>query len=26
VRATWDPDRVFCSYLADDVRGLNRHA
>jgi FAD/FMN-containing dehydrogenase len=26
VRATWDPDGVFCSYLASDVSGLNRHA
>jgi hypothetical protein len=26
VRAAWDPDGVFCSYLTDDVRGLNRHA
>jgi FAD/FMN-containing dehydrogenase len=25
VRATWDPDGVFCSYLTDDVHGLNRH-
>ena len=26
VRATWDPDGMFCSYLTDDARGLNRHA
>jgi FAD/FMN-containing dehydrogenase len=26
VRATWDPGGVFCSYLTNDVSGLNRHA
>jgi hypothetical protein len=26
VRAKWDPDGTFCSYLATDGASLNQHA